>query len=76
MTPAWPVRPPPHLLSTRLSVGPLRSRYGVTLVGVQQNDRDGAAWRDPDDAKALRRGDRLVVIGDPAHINGLRKDVP
>jgi CIC family chloride channel protein len=68
--------PPAHLLGARAGVGALRARYRVTLVAVQQGARDGAAWRDPDEAEALRRGDRLLVIGDPAHINGLRKDVP
>jgi CIC family chloride channel protein len=70
------VAPPAHLLGTRVSVGALRARYRVTLVGVQQGARDGATWHDPDDATALRRGDRLLVIGDPSHINCLRKDVP
>lgn len=66
------IAPPARLLGTRVQVGSLRASDRVTLVAVRQVVGGEPAWRDPEDAAALHRGDRLLVIGDLARINALR----
>ncbi len=66
------IAPPAHMLGVKADVGMLRSRYRVTVVAVRQALHREPAWRDPEDSEALRRGDRLLVIGDLARINTLR----
>ncbi len=66
------IAPPAHMLGQKADVGMLRSRYRVTVVAVRQPLHREPAWRDPEDADVLRRGDRLLVIGDLTRINTLR----